>query len=207
MNLGERSETALIDLDGTVADYDRAMIEGLLNLQSPGDVDVRTINLHDDKLPEYLEKRMQLIKSQPGWWLNLKECKLGMDILYDLIQLGFTPHVCTKGPWKTSSAWTEKLDWCRKHLPPQCQVTVTMDKGLIYGKVLVDDYPKYMDAWLKHRPRGLGVLIDNHHNRDFKHPQVIRYDGGNRAEVYAALKKAKERNNSRKEENDHEPNI
>lgn len=185
---------ALIDLDNTLCDYERALFDDLIKLQSPNEPDIRdSISLHNDKMPIYLKNRINLIKSRPGWWENLPEHKLGFDVLRDLMQLGFNVHVCTKGPWRIASAWTEKLNWCRTHLPSECSVTITEDKKLVYGKVLVDDYPDYMSGWLSKRPRGLGILIDNQTNRDFNHPQVIRYNGTNKAEVYNALKIVKNR--------------
>ena len=39
-----------------------------------------------------------------------------------------------------------EAQWCQHHLPG-VPVTITMDKGLVYGKVLVDDYPPYVERW------------------------------------------------------------
>jgi 5'-nucleotidase len=62
-----------------------------------------------------------------------------------------------------------------------------MNKSLVYGTFLYDDYLPYMEAWLKHRPRGLGIMPVTRSNRDFRHPQVVKWDGTNFDEVKRAL--------------------
>lgn len=70
-------------------------------------------------------------------------------------------------------------------------ITITRDKGLVYGKVLVDDYPGYIERWLKWRKNGLVIMPASKSNKDFKHEQVIRYDGSNLEEVSLAMESVK----------------
>jgi hypothetical protein len=82
------------------------------------------------------------------------------------------------------------VEWCNKYLKEYIKgVTITNDKGLVYGKVLVDDFPDYIISWLKHRPRGLIIMPAHDFNKDFKHPNVVRYDGTNIEEVKERLLK------------------
>lgn len=166
---------ALFDLDGTLANYDKAMREHLKLLKSPHEPSF------DDfwDAPEHIEQRMRLIKKQPGWWLDLEPIESGFEILDLAGDLGFEIRVLTKGPYYSESAWTEKLQWCKKYLPHCVQVTITMDKSAVYGRVLVDDYTDYMSSWLSNRPRGLGIMPLNEQNKDFRHKNVIHYDGSN----------------------------
>ena len=165
---------ALIDMDGTVADYDGQMQADLEMLRCPEEP------VYDDlgpgKHPPHIERRMQLIKRQPNWWRNLPELKAGMQIVEVLRELGFSLHVLTKGPYNTTTAWTEKVNWVREHLP-DAQITITEEKGLVYGKLLVDDWPPYIESWLAHRPRGLVIMPAHPWNKTFTHPRVIRYEG------------------------------
>jgi 5'-nucleotidase len=186
----QKSElVALVDMDGTLCDYDGAMLRDLERLRSPGDPLVLPDN--DDMHP-WLRERRDLIRRQPGWWRNLPKLKLGFDVFGELRELGFEVHVLTKGPVSTPSAWTEKLEWCQQHLEG-VPVTMTMDKGLVYGKVLVDDWPPYVERWLQWRPRGLVVLPAHPWNEGVSRPNAIRYDGSNLAEVREALERIKER--------------
>ena len=128
-----RSEQVfLVDMDGTVADYEKAMLRDLAKLRHPLEPCLGDIDLYDD-VPEWLEQRMRLIKQQPNWWLNLDPMPTNLWIVELAAEIGFTIHVLTKGPNHTPAAWSEKLGWCQKHLP-NADVTITQNKGLVYGK-------------------------------------------------------------------------
>jgi hypothetical protein len=88
-------------------------------------------------------------------------------------EIGFKPHILTKGPYKATRAWSEKYEWCKQNVP-NVSVTITEDKGLVYGKVLFDDWPPYIQRWLKWRPRGFVLMLEHPYNSGFEHPQVIR---------------------------------
>ena len=111
----------------------------------------------------------------------------GFEVFNMLGEVGFERHVLTKGPYNTTSAWSEKVEWCRREFP-DVAVTITEDKGLVYGRVLFDDWIPYILRWLTWRPRGLAVMLDWPHNRTikeedgrevpFEHPNVFRYRQG-----------------------------
>lgn len=173
---------ALFDMDGTLADFDKAMRHQLDLLAGPGD-DYDADDLFETgTTPEWLEARKALIKSQPGFWENLERVQLGFDVLKIAREMKFINHILTKGPSKTTSAWTEKAIWCQREIP-DCLITIGMDKGLMYGKMLTDDWPPYVIRWLEWRPRGLVVMPAQRWNKDFTHDNVIRYDGSNLDEV------------------------
>jgi 5'-nucleotidase len=180
---------ALVDMDGTLCDYQGAMRRDLERLRSAGEpADFPD----DDEAPAWLRERRDLIRRQPGWWRGLPRFELGFDVLGELQELGYEVHVLTKGPLMAPSAWTEKLEWCSQHLPG-VPVTITRDKGLVYGKVLVDDWVPYVERWLMWRPRGLVILPAHPWNEGFSHPNALRYDGSNLAQVREALGRIKER--------------
>lgn len=188
-------KVALIDLDGTVADYDAAMGRYMRLLQSPGETAYtdRLSNLDGGgKEPSHIEARRKLVQQLPGFWRYLPRLALGFEIVDELRTLGFDLHVLTKGPKKTPSAWSEKVEWCQEHLP-DVSVTVGSDKSLVYGRVLVDDWPEYFEKWLDVRPRGLVVCVAHPWNADCIDPRVFRYDGTNREELRRRLTAAYER--------------
>ena len=182
----------LFDLDGTLVDLDKQIREDMDKLKSPTDIDFNPWG--DD---EWIRSRRQLIVKQDKWWDNLPQFKLGFDILHIIRSFKFEIHVLTKGPSKISNAWTGKVNWCRNNLPEDVKVTITEDKGLVYGKILVDDYPDYIIDWLEYRPRGLVIMPAHRYNRSFNHPNVIRYDGTNIEEIqrkvaYTVIRKSGE---------------
>lgn len=165
---------ALLDMDGTVANYDGTMAEAMERLRSPDEPTWTP----GGEVPPWMEARSRLVATQPGFWRNLPKLQAGFDIANALAALDFEVHVLTKGPSRKSIAWTEKKDWCDEHLP-SALVTITEAKRLVYGKVLVDDWPPYFTEWLHHRPRGVVVVPAQPWNvmaEDLAPANIFRYD-------------------------------
>ncbi len=177
---------ALLDMDGTVVDYDGEMQRQMRLLMGP---DEKEFTGWDD-VPPHIDRRRDLIRRQPGFWRNLPRLEAGFEVLDMILKIGFETHVLTKGPKRTTTAWTEKVEWCDANLPPEVEVTVTRKKSLVYGRVLVDDFPPYFMPWLEQRPRGLVIAVRQDWNKDAIHPNVIVYDGSNKEQVFKALQRA-----------------
>jgi len=186
-------DIALFDMDGSLADYEGALVRDLEELRAPGEPPVAVQNLWEIESQDHVRARMRLVKRQPGWWLNLAPITAGMQILDLCRRSGFDIHILTKGPKKHSNAWDEKVQWCQRYVGPDVDIHVTSDKGLVYGKLLYDDYPDYMLRWLAHRPRGLGIMPVTRHNAGFTHPNVVKWDGTNLETVTRAITTAKRR--------------
>ncbi len=181
--MNENGPVALFDMDNTLFAYEQQLRADLKMIMSPGEE--LPVNLHDDSVL-YWKARMDLIKSQPGWWQNLPKFELGWE-LYEVAQmLGFKCRILTKGPKSKPQAWAEKVVCVIQHCG-SVPTIVGEDKSDTYGRVLVDDYPPYVAGWLEHRPRGLAIMPAHAYNAHFTHPQVIRYDGENLVQVRDAL--------------------
>ena len=180
---------AYFDMDGTLCDYSGALVKSMKELQSPDEPNIENVW---DAMPKHLIARMELIKSHGEWWESLPVFPLGWDVLEQARVLKFRLVVLTQGPKTNPAAWSHKLKWCMVKLP-NVDVCITRDKGLNFGRVLVDDYPDYAMRWLEHRPRGLVIMPAHSYNESFKHPNVVRYDGKNVEEVSRALSKARNR--------------
>jgi 5'-nucleotidase len=175
---------ALFDMDGTLADYQKALQIDYNKIKSPNDLQLIDF---DNSQPKFVKERIRLIRNQEGWWRNLPKYNPGFEIFEIAKKLEYTIMILTKGPSSCPNAWTEKTEWVNNHLPGT-KITITDDKGLVYGKVLVDDYPGYIERWLEWRPRGLVIMPTHKHNKNFAHPNVIRYDGKNLIEVEERMK-------------------
>jgi 5'(3')-deoxyribonucleotidase len=197
----EDDKVALVDLDGSVADYDKALKEQLDKIRSPGEPPVS--DRYKDGEAPYLKERRKLIQAMPGFWRNIPKHPLGFDVVEELRALKFSLNVLTKGPYTTPSAWTEKFEWVKTNLP-DADCTITQNKSLSYGRILLDDWPPYFIPWLKHRPRGLVVCVAQSWNADMDtikkaaievsgKSNVVRYDGSNRDELIVALRWAYDR--------------
>lgn len=196
---------ALLDMDGTVADFDSSMRTYLSAIAGPDENPVHWETEYED-LP-YMKARRRLIKSIPGFWANLTTLPLGFDVVDILKELEYHIHVLTKCPKVNKlpdgrdaepNAYSEKAQWCFKHLP-DVPITMSHDKGLVYGSVLVDDWPPYIERWLEWRPRGLVVAIAQPWNIgiDKKFDRVIRYSSSNRDELVDRLTKQRRRSPGR----------
>jgi 5'-nucleotidase len=166
----------LIDLDNTLCAYQMQMMADLHKLAAPDELPFA----FENDPPEHIENRMSVIKRLPNWWRELPTLEDGMFILKTAVEIGFTPHILTKGPFKTTAAWEGKVLWVREKVDPvinhQTDITITQDKGLVYGRVLVDDWPPYCERWLKYRPRGLVVMPKRNYNLSYEHPQVFQFE-------------------------------
>lgn len=183
---------ALLDLDGSLADYDTVMRSRMEALRSPNEPPY-TDRQSDE--PPYIDARRKLIQAQPGFWRGLPRIERGFQVVDMMRSIGFGLHVLTKGPRSTSLAWSEKLDWCIDNIP-DAMVTVTADKSAVYGRVLLDDFPTYFTSWLRVRSRGLVICVDQPWNAEYavggrlEHPNVLRLDGKNTEAIHTRLRHA-----------------
>jgi 5'(3')-deoxyribonucleotidase len=180
---------ALFDMDGTLADHTGELHRRLERKRSPQEPPTDLEAFGWDGQPDHIRERIRAIRGNPGFWINLPALRAGFEILEEAHRLRFQIEVVTKGPRHSPIAWMEKLQWCDKYLSAfPHQVTITMDKGLVYGKLLVDDYPEYALRWLRWRKRGTVIMPDQPWNQGFEHPQVHRYSG-DRDEMAAVLRR------------------
>jgi len=185
----EIENVALFDMDGTLCDFDLGLLGELKKLSSPNEPEV-VLPIKDDA-PDWLRARANLIRTPSSWWENLPRFQLGFDIWALAEELDYRRVILTQGPRKHPDAWSGKKRWIDANLGEDTDMIITRDKGLVYGKVLVDDFPGYVARWLEWRPRGLAIMPANEGNKTYSHPQVIRYNGENLEEVRSAMQEIK----------------
>ena len=182
-------------MDGSLFDFDGHLRKSLLQLAAPGEQPSLTnLNLWEaeEKYP-HIKSRMDLIKSVPGWWRDMPPLENGFKVIRMAQSVGFDCRILTKGPKSKALAWKEKVECCQDPLGEQIDIAIVSSKGEMYGRVLYDDYPPYMSAWLQNRPRGLGIMPVTESNKDFVHSNLIKFDGSNLDEVERALRAAWDR--------------
>lgn len=185
---------ALVDMDGTLVDYEGTLTYDLRLLSSPEEPEYSIAETHNDGAPDFIRNRIKMIREIPGWWRNLPRLHNGFLLLEVAKTVGFEIVILTKGPSSNPTAWKEKVEWVRDHLG-DVKITITEDKGLVYGKMLVDDYLPYMTRWLTWRPRGLGIMpvdLRYHKLRNFTTENVLQYSGQTTQmnEIVKAMEKA-----------------
>jgi 5'-nucleotidase len=184
----------LFDLDGSLADYEGQLRNDIRKLVSEADLKrFDELGMWQADEQEPFKSLIRLIKKQPCWWRSLPVLEDGMKIYNLSTEIGFENHVLTKGPKRYPRAWKEKVEWSQEHLGELVNVHITSRKSMVYGKFLYDDYPEYVDDWLKARPRGIAIMPVNQTNLSYSHPRCIKWDGKNYEEVKTALKECYER--------------
>jgi len=181
---------ALFDMDGTLCDFEGALRDHLALLNRGGPVDYLDpeVPVFTNEHESALAAQRRLIMRLPGFWNSFEPIPAGLALLDAAKEMGFNCHILTKGPSYATRAWMEKIEWCQKYVP-DTPVTVTQDKGIVYGRILVDDYSTYMSRWLEWRPRGLGLMADVRENHNFEHPQVFKYNEENMDEAIELMRK------------------
>jgi FMN phosphatase YigB (HAD superfamily) len=170
---------ALFDIDGTLADFDASMRLKLGELRAPSEDPQADTTAFED-VP-YVRARRRLIKAQPGFWRELAPISLGFQLLEEARAQRFLCQILSKSPRKIPAAAGEKIEWCVRYVP-DLPIVLSEDKGLVYGKLLCDDWPEYIERWLTWRPRGLVVAVAQPWNVgiDAKFSRnVVRFDGTN----------------------------
>jgi 5'-nucleotidase len=192
-----KNNIALIDLDSTIADHDAQLEKDLKKMSSPEEIILLDKWREKKRAPSYMFQRMKVIRNNVEWWENLPVIEKGMELVEIMQSIGFRIVILTQGPRANSHAWQGKVNWVNKHLGEKIDITITRDKSMVYGKVLYDDYPPYVDSWLTNRPRGLAILNSYSYNQHYKNKNSILYEN-NKDEVVELLREQFKRNNKRK---------
>lgn len=85
-----------------------------------------------------------VIKKQPGAYLNLKPIPGALDAVRSLIGMGYEVWAATKPPTGIAFAYADKAAWIFEHLPElKRKIIITHDKGLLGDSFdfLIDDRP------------------------------------------------------------------
>lgn len=186
----DQERIALIDMDGTIADHDAGVAQFYDDMRDPNDpYDWASITRQygRDDVPDYLWARVDAIRRQEGWWRNLPRMDLGFEIVDVLREFDFDFHIATKAPSSNPFAWTQKVEWARENFP-EADIHITDKKSLLYGKLLVDDFPDFAEEWIKHRKRGMVIMPAHDINQRFDDIedvymetdiQIVRYHPNN----------------------------
>jgi 5'(3')-deoxyribonucleotidase len=178
-----------IDLGDTLADCTGALVERLERLARAGTVDSQAIRL---PIPADLEPICRSMLVESGFWRSLATRPSGFELLELLRNEGFSTWVLTKGSRDSPQVWSDKVAWCRRHVP-DVPVIVTDDKARVHGHVLVDDWLPYVGSWQSQWPAGLAIVPAQPWNEDVEESERrIRADEHNMERVLRAVRVCRE---------------
>lgn len=129
----DKQLTIFIDMDGVLANFDKAVD------QNP-----------DVKRPD-LVLDFSKFEPMPG----------AKDAVKELIDMGHDLFIATTPPWNHPSAWGQKRDWVEEHFPAlKRKMFLTHRKDLLMGDILIDDtnfrgQPDFKGTWFHFGRQGI----------------------------------------------------
>jgi len=162
------SETIiLVDMDGVLANFDKAVI-AILRQEYPEipvvePSDRKSFYLADDYPDEYRET-IESIYVRPGFYKNLPPFSGAIDAVNLMDNMGFNVFICTSPLTEYKNCVGEKYEWVHTHLGDKFvkRVILTKDKTLVRGTILIDDKPHITGGLI---PEWKHVIFDAPYNR------------------------------------------
>lgn len=138
-------ETLLVDMDGTIADYEQGFLERWRKLY-PGEIwippEQRATFYLEEQYPARLSKQVRAISRMEGFYRNLPTIPGGIDALVALSEI-YDVRICTSPHTDYEHCVLEKYQWIDEHLGREWvrKIILTKDKTFVSGKYLIDDKP------------------------------------------------------------------
>ena len=82
------------------------------------------------------------LDNAPGIFALMQPMPGAIEAYHELSEL-FDTYILSTAPWENPSAWSDKLEWVKRHLgaPAYKRLTLSHNKHLSRGHYLVDDRP------------------------------------------------------------------
>ena len=135
--------TVLVDMDGVLCDFDSAVLRGL-----PDDLErVPRSNFYIAK--DYPDHKALVaeVYSHPEFFYELEPIDGAVEGWQRLVDLGYSPRICSAPLTLNPKSVEGKQDWLRRHLAPAFGESVVDDaifdkqKHLYQGLAIIDDRP------------------------------------------------------------------
>lgn len=158
----------LVDMDNTLADFDKALLEIWRKLY-PNEFYVpleERKNFHPHKdYPDHLQSKIQEIFHSQGFIRNLPPIPGGIEAVKEMLEKGHDVRFCTSHLYEYNYCVFEKYQWIEEYFGKEAvdRIILTRDKTLIYGDLLIDD--KQEITGLK-TPFWEHILFDRPYNRN-----------------------------------------
>lgn len=162
-----------LDLDGVVTNFHQKLID-IYNERFQQQLTVHDIDGDLESLGPELARELIKIFNEDGYIEGLEPLPNSVQIVSQFPDLGYKVTICTApardltGLINPISA-QEKFSWVAKWLPFWANdVIVTKHKELVSTDLLIDDWPPNIVNWCE-KQSGIGILIDQPWNKNFKH--------------------------------------
>jgi 5'-nucleotidase len=166
----DNSRVVLVDMDGVLADFDRAVYEALW-LECP-DIQLPTTS-HRIRLqnPKY-DAEIRAVTSAPGFFRDLPPIDGALKGWERLVDLGYHPRICSSPLVSHQACELEKRAWLTEHLGSDvaAEAHIVANKCECPGLALIDDIPELTcgPAPWPH------IVFDQAYNRSASSPHRLR---------------------------------
>ncbi|MBR7830634.1 hypothetical protein KDK95_30310 [Actinospica sp. MGRD01-02] len=138
----DNSRVVLVDMDGVLADFDRAVYETLM----PTCPDIRlptTSHRIRVQNPQY-DAEIREVTSAPGFFRDLMPIRGALEGWQRLVDLGYHPRICSSPLVWHEACEQEKRAWLTQHLGPEAaaEAHIVQNKCECPGLALIDDIPE-----------------------------------------------------------------
>ena len=160
MGLWGRKKTVLVDMDGTIADFNKAALARLAARTPDGAVpredECVRFPLADNFEDADMKARLAAIYNEPGFFAGLEPIAGALDALAEMRAHPRVAGVflCTAPLARSPHCAAEKIAWVAEHLGREWvdRIVLTRDKSLVRGDMLIDDAPEakaahFSPAW------------------------------------------------------------
>ena len=199
--------TVLFDMDGVLANFNRKIIDTITEerpelhpLVFPdSNLVMRNIpkNEHfyiSDDYPEEHREYVRSISDRPGFFKSLKPFENSLDGWQRVINLGYTPRICSS-PLKTNpNCIEEKLEWLEDNLVPRfgryvVETAVLNGRKADYDAIaLIDDKPEVKNS---DKARWTRIMWTQPYNKDID--TDFRLDSWHGNQLKDVLKRSRQR--------------
>lgn len=168
----------LIDMDNTLADFDRALLESWRTLY-PNEFYVplekrKSFHPHKD-YPEHLQRKIEEICHTAGFIRNLPPIPGGIEAVKAMLAGGHDVRFCTSHLSGYDYCLLEKYQWIDAYFGAEAvnRIIFTRDKTLIRGDILIDDKPEITGNTT---PTWEHIVYDRPHNRHITNKRRLTWD-------------------------------
>lgn len=192
-------DIVLVDMDGVLVDFDRAVVEQVA-LLAPHLANVVTgkrekFYFADNYSEKEIINLIRQIQVTPGFFLDMPMYPGAIDGLQRILDAGFHPRICSAPLRKNPTCVSDKMTWLQRNLAPHFSIPllaeayITKEKHLCPGLVLIDDRPK-----LEHSEQAewVHVVFDQTYNQNAEGPRLNGWQDPN---LETILREIKERKN------------
>ena len=164
---GDRPPVVLVDMDGTIADFD-SRAYALMAARHP-DVAMPVYKQREFPLsrglPAAQRPLLEVLFKEEGFFREMQPIEGAVAALNEMVAAGIDVRLCSSPLSSSPCCVMEKVEWAVAHLGKSWvdRIILTRDKTLVRGDILLDDAPQAKGSSLE--PVWEHVYFDQPYNR------------------------------------------